>query len=172
VRWQGCIIQKNNGRLFMKVRAFLASVVFAAFAGASQVALAAPGYVSSSVNLRAGPDGNYPVVARLRRGSVVEIQGCIRGWRWCEVQAGPYYGWVSGAYVQAAYRKRRVRIVESGPVLRVPIISFNVESYWDEHYRDRSFYRDRDRWRGRGDWRDRHDRHNDHDHDRHDGRRH
>src|SRR6202011_2656430 len=45
------------------------------------------------------------------------------------------------------YQSRRVRVIEITPdVVIVPFVSFEFNSYWDEHYRDRPFYRERDRY--------------------------
>jgi SH3 domain-containing protein len=50
------------------------------------IAAAAPATVRSSANVRAGPGTNYPVVATLPPGSVVDVEGCTGSW--CQVEQG------------------------------------------------------------------------------------
>ena len=45
-------------------------------------AVAADGFVTGNVNLRAGPATDYPRIALLRAGTPVSIQGCVDGWTW------------------------------------------------------------------------------------------
>ncbi len=40
------------------------------------LAYAADGYVTSNVNLRAGPDPSYPLVDQLPASTEVDVQGC------------------------------------------------------------------------------------------------
>jgi uncharacterized protein YraI len=131
----------------MKLTSSLSGLVLlASVAAAGAASAATPGYVSRAATLRAGPAADYPSIGTVRRGSGVTIYGCLGGWDWCEVAAGPYRGWVVGDNLQAVYHRKRVRIIDSGPAIRVPVITFSVGDYWDEHYRSRPFYRDRDRW--------------------------
>ena len=104
------------------------------------------GYVSTNVYLRAGPDSGYPRVARLRAGTSVFIEGCVDDWSWCDVSSRHDRGWVSGRYLQHEYQGHRVLIPRYGVRIGIPIISFVFGSYWNDHYRSRSWYRDRDRY--------------------------
>ncbi len=63
-------------------------------------AYAAPGVVTSNVNVRSGPGTNYAVVDTVRRGAQVDVQQCQGSW--CYIaKAGPD-GWVSASYLSAA----------------------------------------------------------------------
>ena len=139
------------------------------------VADAAPGFATGNVNMRSGPSTQYPRITTLPEGVRVDIRGCMTSRNWCDVVWRGYRGWVSASYLQSTYSQRRVPV---GPryyrPLGIPSITFSIDRYWRDHYRDRDFYRDRDRWRDRDSWRDRdrrHDRDRDWDRDRREGRR-
>lgn len=62
-------------------------------------AYAAPGTVTSNVNVRSGPGTNYAVVDTVRRGTTVDVQQCQGSWCYI-VKSGPD-GWVSASYLTA-----------------------------------------------------------------------
>ena len=109
-------------------------------------AFAADGYVTGDVNLRAGPDSSYPSVAMLGAGTSVAIQGCVDGWSWCDVAAGDNRGWVAGNFLQEEYQGQRVLVPEYAVQIGIPIVAFAFGTYWDDHYRNRSWYGERERW--------------------------
>jgi uncharacterized protein YraI len=113
---------------------------------ASASAFAADGYVTGDVYLRAGPDPGYPSVAMLNAGTPVAIEGCVNGWSWCDVDAGGNRGWVAGEFLQDDYRGQRVLVPQYGVEIGIPIISFVFATYWQDHYRNRSWYSQRQRW--------------------------
>lgn len=100
------------------------------------------GFASVSVNLRAGPGTGYPVVRVIPGGARLNIVGCLANYAWCDVVWGIHRGWVYGRYLQDR------RTWRSTPLNRGPFgtTAFDFNSYWADHYRDRSFYRHRDRW--------------------------
>jgi uncharacterized protein YraI len=109
-------------------------------------AVAADGYVTGNVNLRAGPDVSYPSVDMLPAGTSVAIYGCVDGWSWCDVSNGSDRGWVAGGFLQEVYEGRRVFVADYGVRIGIPIVSFVFGTYWADHYRGRSWYGNRDRW--------------------------
>ena len=111
-------------------------------------ALAAPGFATGNVNLRAGPGTGYPQVTVLAAGQPVEIFGCLEGYNWCDVGANGTRGWVAGSYLQYIYEGQRVLVPDYGPRSGVPIVGFAFGDYWGRYYRGRSWYADRDRWGG------------------------
>lgn len=140
------------------------SYLFAALVGlgllaAPAVASAAPGITTGDVNLRAGPGTNYPRLGVVRRGTEVEIHGCLRGYSWCDISVGYERGWMSSRYIDRFYDDRNVYVPQPR-AYRPPVVTFGF-GYWDRHYRDRDFYRYRDRdfrdrdWSRDRDWRDR-----------------
>lgn len=110
------------------------------------MAVAADGYLTDNVNLRAGPDPGYPSVAMLSIGTPVAIEGCVDGWSWCDVTAGNNRGWVAGNFLQEEYQGRRVLVPTYGVQIGIPIVSFVFGTYWDDHYRNRSWYGNRQHW--------------------------
>jgi len=102
--------------------------------------------VTGNVNLRAGPDVSYPSIARLRAGTTVDIQGCVDEWSWCDVSDGDDRGWIAGDFLQEEYEGRRVAVPRYGVTIGIPIVSFEFGSYWDDHYRNRSWYGHREQW--------------------------
>lgn len=90
---------------------FLAALGLAAFIGtaglANATSFASPpeqgrqaeqAYVTTNVNLRAGPGTNHRVIGKLTRGDFVNVLSCQGSW--CQVQAGGQPdGWVSGRFI-------------------------------------------------------------------------
>ncbi|WP_052952335.1 SH3 domain-containing protein [Devosia epidermidihirudinis] len=62
-------------------------------------AQAAPGTLTSNVNVRSGPGTNYGVVDTARRGEVVDVQQCQGSW--CYITRRNGVGWVSASYLAA-----------------------------------------------------------------------
>lgn len=109
-------------------------------------ALAAEAYVTANVNLRAGPDSGYPSIALMRPGMAVMVNGCVDGWAWCDVSYGDDHGWVSGAFLQEEYDGERLGILGYGQRIGIPILTFELGPYWDDHYRSRPWYGKRAQW--------------------------
>jgi uncharacterized protein YraI len=65
-------------------------------------AQAAPGVVTSNVNVRSGPGTGYAVVDTMRTGQQVDVQQCQGSWCYV-VKPGPD-GWVSSNYLSAGGR--------------------------------------------------------------------
>jgi uncharacterized protein YraI len=124
----------------------LSKVAFWSSVFATASAFAADGYVTGTVNLRAGPDSSYPSVAMLNAGTPVAINGCVDGWSWCDVSVRDDRGWVAGNFLQEEYQGQRVLISDYGVRIGVPVVSFVFGAYWGEHYRNRSWYGQRERW--------------------------
>ncbi|PIF76080.1 uncharacterized protein YraI [Variovorax sp. 54] len=132
-----------NATSFLRRAALGALVLLLPLAAAAQQA-----FTRGAVNMRAGPSGDYPLVARLGPGQPVDVVGCTSGYGWCDVvlpDGGR--GWVWSKNLDYAYQQQRVPLATYGAVIGVPIVSFVIGSYWADYYRDRPWYGDR-RWWG------------------------
>jgi uncharacterized protein YraI len=106
------------------------------------------GYPVTNVNLRAGPGTNYPVIVVVPARSWVSIQGCQADYAWCEVISEGNRGWMRSIYLQGWYQGHYYSLRDYAPRLGYPVVAFDIEPYWQSHYRDRPFYGERARWGG------------------------
>ena len=107
------------------------------------------GYATKSVNLRAGPARDYPVVFVATRGAPLQVLGCLNGYQWCDVAVGRNRGWVFANNISYPYQGHNAPMIRVGAAVGIGIIAFSVGSYWDSHYRSRPWYGQRSRWVGR-----------------------
>lgn len=110
------------------------------------LAAAQTAITTKDVHLRAGPARSYPVVAVLPAGIEVSVQGCLSGYRWCDVVAGAERGWVWAGNLDSSYQGAYVPLVPYAPRIGITVIPFIFFDYWSDHYRHRPWYADRDRW--------------------------
>ena len=136
---------KNTNRF---ARLALILLTMASAMTLASVADAQQAYVSTRTTLRAGPDFGYPQVAWLGGGTTVYVNGCVAGYRWCDITSGPVRGWANARHLQYFYNNHRVMIYGNGGRFGLPIVGFALGSYWDNHYRGQSWYNNRDRWNG------------------------
>ena len=113
------------------------------------LAQAQEAYVTDNVDLFAGPDPSYPLVAQIPAGTEVGEQGCTDGWEWCDVLAYGNRGWVAGNYIQYDYQNQPVLLPMYGAQIGIPVVAFVIGDYWDRYYRNRPFYGDRTTWYNR-----------------------
>jgi uncharacterized protein YraI len=111
-------------------------------------ALAAPGIVTTTVSLKAGPGEGFPTVDRIPGGARVNIHGCFRGKAWCDVSWSDDRGWVSSRYLEYLYRNRYVYLPDYVDEIDVPVVPFVLTSYWSSYYAGRPWYHRRAYWSG------------------------
>jgi len=109
-------------------------------------ALAAPGIVTVSTGLRAGPGPGFPLVDRIPEGARVNIHGCLRGDAWCDVSFSDDRGWVSSQYLEYLYRNHYVYLPDYVDEIDVPVVPFVLSSYWSSYYEGRPWYRRHAYW--------------------------
>jgi uncharacterized protein YraI len=103
-------------------------------------------YTTKLINLRAGPSRDYELVLQIPAGAPVEVYGCVDDWSWCDVSLGEARGWVYSGNLVYPYQNQRVVVLNNGPVIGFPIVTFSVGPYWDTHYRGRPWYSRRTYW--------------------------
>lgn len=118
------------------------ALLLAAFGAAS----AQDAYTSRPMNVRAGPDRDYPLVAQLDAGAPLEVHGCLSDWSWCDVSFDGNRGWIYSGGLSFVYQGERVPLYSYGPSLGLPIITFSLMTYWNDYYRGRPWYAQRDTW--------------------------
>ena len=111
-------------------------------------AMAEQAHTTTAVNLRAGPDADYPLVRWVPEGSAVEVHGCLGDFQWCDVEVYGDRGWMHANYLVYPYRSADVPIITYGAIIGLPILGFSID-YWDHHYQRRPWYGDRSRWANR-----------------------
>lgn len=124
----------------MRRRAMTAFFAFFISLVVPGLAWAVPGFSTANVNMRAGPSTANPVVTTIPVGSPVEIVGCLAGWSCCDTLWAGYRGWVSGAYLNAAWQGQMVPFVAYAPRLGVPIVVYNGPAYWRRYYAGRPWF--------------------------------
>lgn len=97
------------------------------------------GTLERAANVRAGPDRHFPAATWLLAGTRVTIVGCVESWRWCDVIAGRDRGWVYARYLTVTVGGRAETIARAGPGSGLPVIPFELGTYWNEHYAGRPF---------------------------------
>lgn len=113
------------------------------------IASAQNAYTAKPMNVRAGPNREYPLVAQLDAGTPLDVHGCLDGWSWCDVSFEGNRGWMYGGGISFDYNGGRVPLYSYGPQLGLPIITFSVGTYWGQYYRGRPWYGQRDTWEHR-----------------------
>jgi len=128
------------------MRTRLCSWIIGLAAALPAAAMAEQAFTTTAVNLRAGPDADYPLVRWVPEGTEVEVYGCLADYRWCDVEVYGDRGWMSASYLVYPYQSSAVPIVTYGAVIGVPLVGFTFDSYWHDHYRGRPWYDHRQRW--------------------------
>lgn len=123
----------------------LGTLLFAAFG----IASAQDAYTSRPMNVHAGRDRDYPLVAQLDAGAPLDVHGCLEDWSWCDVSFDDGRGWIYAGGVSFVYQGDRVPLYSYGPRLGLPIITFSLGAYWGQYYRGRPWYSQRDTWEHR-----------------------
>lgn len=73
------------------------------------IASAQNAYTARPMNLRAGPNRAYPVVAQVDAGAPLDVHGCLDGWSWCDVSFEDSRGWMYGGGISFAYNGEESR---------------------------------------------------------------
>jgi hypothetical protein len=78
------------------------ALVFAALASAAMISTAQAqtiGTALTDVNVRSGPDPQFPVIGMIRDRQRVNVIACVEGSRWCQVSFRGRVGWAYSQYM-------------------------------------------------------------------------
>jgi uncharacterized protein YraI len=103
-------------------------------------------FVKDTVDLHAGPDTTFPVVASIPAEAHMQLEGCIHTWNWCDVSWNGQRGWVSGDDIQSVYENKPMVVTKIGPTMHVPVVTYDTQTYWDTYYKTAPFYTQRERY--------------------------
>jgi uncharacterized protein YraI len=120
----------------------LGALLFTSFGLAS----AQNAFTARPMNVRAGPNRDYPLVAQLDAGAPLDVQGCLSDWSWCDVSFDDTRGWIYAGGVSFVYQGERVPLYSYAPSLGLPIVTFSLSTYWGDYYRGRPWYAQRSEW--------------------------
>ena len=99
-----------------------------------------PAYASVNLNQRAGPSTRFPVIATAPVGTPVSLFGCLNDLSWCDGAYQGNRGWFSARYLQLWYQGSYLTVANYVRYAYLPIVSFNISSYWANYYPTRPFY--------------------------------
>jgi uncharacterized protein YraI len=129
----------------MRLLGLAAVMAFMALTAAA--AQAAPGVATANVNMRTGPDTEFPSVGVIPEGAPLDVFGCLDDESWCDVGWEGNRGWVFSEYLGFDYRGQVTPLPDAGiAAFGIPVVVFSTVEYWNRYYVGRPWYRDRDRW--------------------------
>ena len=128
-------------RLWLAAVALIGAFALPTIAAAQSIAYTVPG---GRTYMRAGPGVDFPIVAQVLGGSVVDVYGCLSDFSWCDSSVQGIRGWIASIRLEFDYAGGLVPFPNYSQYFGAPIIGFSF-GYWDDYYRDRSFYRNRHR---------------------------
>lgn len=124
----------------LRIIAVALAATFTTVAGAGAAAAAQGAMTIGTLNLRAGPGTQYPVVSVLPGGAPVTLYGCTADTRWCDAAWQGRRGWLAAGYVQVMRAGQPSPITPASVALiGLGVVAFN-QAYWDAHYRAMPWY--------------------------------
>ncbi|NRG19203.1 hypothetical protein HPQ64_16045 [Rhizobiales bacterium] len=95
---------------------------------------------TTGLNQRAGPGTRFPVMTTVPRGGRITLHGCLADYDWCDGTYRGIRGWFAAAFLEIAYRGSWMEASDYARYAYLPVVSFQISSYWDRFYRDEPFY--------------------------------
>ena len=113
----------------MKTALLAAASALLLSAGAAS---AAPAVVEASVNLRAGPGTQYPVVGAIPGGATVDVAGCTESW--CRVNFAGETGFANRRYLALASAAAPVGVAVAPGYVYDDTPAYAYDDYYDYGY--------------------------------------
>jgi uncharacterized protein YraI len=123
-------------------------VVIAALASPASFANIETGIANMRAELRAGPGADFPRVATIAEGVQMEMKGCVASGQWCEVGMLGMRGWLNATQLDIHINGLREPLSSHRADAALPTITWNLDKYWSDNYRDRTIYQMIDLYRG------------------------
>lgn len=140
------IVAKGTLRIVCNAAALALALAAGMLAPTASIAARPNAYVITNVNQRAGPGTEYPVIVTVPASAPITILGCLGDYAWCDVVYRASRGWMRAIYLKGLYRDGYYALSDYAPQMRYSIVKFEINEYWNFHYRNRPFYADRARW--------------------------
>ena len=140
-------------------------IAVAVTAGMMMPGAALAAYVTTDLNMRAGPGTHYHRIGVIPARHQVHIYTCLRNTSWCEVAYGGVRGWASSRYIASGgggyrvYRQPRVYVAPSIGIYVGPRYHrrhygyrhyYGHRRYYGHRYHHRRHYGYGNRWYGGG----------------------
>lgn len=125
---------------FKGLRSLVLAIAVVTAAAASPALASVGGVATTSVNMRAGPGTQYPVVNVVPHRASFPIHGCAADGSWCDIGWGGDRGWVSASYINVMYNGQpRALSASIVPTVGIATVAFGV-AYWDAHYHSKNWH--------------------------------
>ena len=108
---------------------FMAGIVFAVWGTEHAHAEQPNAYPISNVNLRAGPDTEYPVIDTVPSRAPIAILGCLGDHTWCDVAFQDSRGWMRSIYLTGFYQGYYYPLRDYAPRLGYPVVVLDRHLY-------------------------------------------
>ena len=110
----------------------------------------------TTLNMRAGPGPQFPIVTTIPTNTTLVLYGCTEDRSWCDVGWNNNRGWSYAAYLTyqmaatttpqltPAPQTAPPMVIYGGAQVQVPTVTYN-QTYFDQNYANQPFYTQRDR---------------------------
>lgn len=116
----------------------LALATLAAWPAAAMAA--SPSITIQTVNLRAGPGTQFPVLVALPARAPLTIIGCNLNVSWCDVAWGRSRGWVAASMIQVIHAGQPAVVTPAvAASAGLAVVAFS-RAYWATHYVGQPWY--------------------------------
>lgn len=120
----------------LRINRFTKGIATAAVASAAVLSVAQAqtiGTATTDLNVRSGPDPQFPVVGMIRENRRAIVLGCVEGSRWCQVDLRGRTGWAYSQYmtlsgdIVAVLPAPEIEVdVASRPVVAAPALTYRA----------------------------------------------